>query len=159
MAVKSLRLIGDHPIWCGPVAVALIAGCSVNVAAQLYANLQNAKYRSTRFRDRLTSRSVSGVSDVETASVLSILGFDVHLVAGMAGFPVRSLDRWLTKLDSEIKVSIVIECHYLVAFEQRISDNQVQNVPACHHPYSDSTIRHAWAVRRKPIVDGTALAA
>jgi len=144
------RVRNNHPTWCGPVAIALLTGCTVNDAAQLYANVHNCCRRPANRRYRQRSTSVRGVFYGETKWVLDILGYDIFPVKNRRGKTVREFVLFSDLSITNFKILVAVPLHYVVCYRGRVSDNNEFNVPTYAHPMADEPINHAWLVKQKP---------
>jgi len=144
------RVRNNHPTWCGPVAIALLTGCTVNDAAQLYANVHNYWRRPANRRYRRRSTSIRGVFDGETKWVLDMLGFDMFRIDRRRGKTVKEFMRHLDLEIASFKVLVAVPQHYVVCYRDHVSDNHKLNVPAYLHPMADEPINGVWIVKRKP---------
>ena len=151
--MEYLRVKNQHPTWCGPVAVALLTGCSVNDAAQLYANVQNHWRRPSNRNYRMHSTSIVGVWNGETKWVLDLLGFDICHIETAQGLTVRDFVQFGDLLVANVKTLIAVPGHYVVGYRRRVSDNNKLNMEADAHPMADETIDNAWRVEQKPYGD------
>ncbi len=160
-----LRINRNHPTWCGPVAVAFLTGCTVNDAAQLFANVRNRnvgtldKYRWMH----KSSQSLSGVYPGETRDVLSLLGYEMQEIEKAKGVTVETLASrrfaWDGCYHWEDKLLVSLPKHYVVTHRYLVSDNNAQHVPACEHPYGKKVVDDAWRVFEKPFAGNFAMTA
>ena len=150
LATLHPRVRNNHPTWCGPVAIALLTGCTVNDAAQLYANVHNYWRRPANRHYRRRSTSIRGVFDGETKWVLDMLGFDMLHVERRRGKTVIEFMRHLGLELASSKVLVAIPQHYVVCYRVRVSDNNKLDVPAYLHPMANEPINDAWIVKQKP---------
>jgi hypothetical protein len=157
--MDCFRIRNEHPAWCGPVAIALLTGCTVNDAAQLYANVHNFWRRPARPQYRLNSMTLRGVFDGETKWVLDLLGYDIFSIESAQGQTVQRFIRLGGIYVANLKLLIAVPQHYVVAHRQQVSDNHKQNVPAHSHPMADEIIKRAWCVKQKPCGHSHALSA
>ena len=148
--MDRLRVRHNHPTWCGPAAVALVTGCTVNMAAQLYAYVQNARRRPIHRHSRQSSESVSGVYCSETEMVLDLFGYDIFSIENVQGHTIRQLLLNGFREADGYKILIAIKSHYFVADKMLISDNHAQNVHVAIHPDRNESVRNAWLVTKKP---------
>jgi hypothetical protein len=148
--MDHFRIKNEHPAWCGPVAIALLTGCSVNDAAQLYANVHNHWRKPARRQYLMTSTTVSGVFDGETKWVLDLLGYDIFPIELSHGVSVQKFVLVGDIYIASHKILIAVPQHYVVSYHRQISDNHRQNVPAHLHPMADKIVRHAWRIKQKP---------
>ena len=160
-----LRINRNHPTWCGPAAVAFLTGCTVNDAAQLFANVRNRnvgtldKYRWMH----KSSQSLSGVYPGETRDVLSLLGYEMQEIEKAKGVTVETLASrrfaWDGCYHWEDKLLVSLPKHYVVTHRYLVSDNNAQHVPACEHPYGKKVVDDAWRVFEKPFAGNFAMTA
>jgi hypothetical protein len=144
------KVRNKHPTWCGPVAIALLTGCTVNDAAQLYANVHNHWRRPAKHRYRKRSTSIRGVFDGETKWVLDLLGYDIFPIENRQGKTVREFMRSSDLRIISSRILVAVPRHYVVCYRGRVSDNHKFNVPAYEHPMADEFINDAWLVKQKP---------
>jgi len=154
--MSVLRIRENHPTWCGPVAVAFVTGCTVNDAAQLYANVRNRNVGALKKYGwmKKSSTSLSGVYPGETWEVLNLLGYEMEPIKKAKGITVAALlDRsavWMGWYRPDDKLMVLLPQHYVVAHRFLVSDNSAQHVPASEHPYGNRRIDDAWRVFEKP---------
>ena len=144
------RVRNKHPTWCGPVAISILTGCTVNDVAQLYANVHNHWRRPANRRYRKRSTTIRGVFDGETKWVLDMLGYDMIPVENQRGKTVNEFVRSADLLVTCSNVLVAVPLHYVVCHRGRVSDNNRFDVPAYSHPMADEPINDAWFVRIKP---------
>lgn len=147
--LKPLTKIGAHPTWCGPSALSILTGRSINHCARLIAKRRN---RYGWYNGRGTSKQVKGSSNSEVRDALAAMGFDMirtkvpringrypTLRAYMAG---RGGSEWKTPM------LINVTGHYVTALKDEISDN----FTAAHyssHPHRLKKIETMWLIRRR----------
>ena len=159
LETHSPRVRNDHPTWCGPVAISVLTGCTVNDAAQLYANIHNHWRRPAKRSYRKRSTSVRGVFDGETKWVLDLLGYDMFPVENRKAKTVREFARFDDLEIITSRILVAVPRHYVVCYRGRVSDNNKLDVPAYLHPEVDEPIDYAWFIKRKPYGDNDSMLA
>lgn len=154
--MNYLRVRYDHPTWCGPVAVALLTGCTVNEAAQQFANVKNVLTKTHFSFTRDSSKSVEGVSNRETELVLDLLGFELFDVNCANGIRVHD---FVCEFYGDFKMLIAVSHHYLVAHHTLLYDSNLQHVRPKNHPYGSKVVERAWHVQKKPFCGLLAMSA
>jgi hypothetical protein len=138
MKLKPMTKIGKHRKWCGPAALSILTGRSVNHCARVIAKRRN---RRGWYNGKGTGKQVRGTYITEVSNALGAMGFELIQVgvphgtlrAYMAG---RGGDQW--------KNAMLIEVthHWVTAHRDTVADN----TGSSH--YSE----HRW--RGKKVVDG-----
>jgi hypothetical protein len=152
MKLNALKVSGKHPKWCGPSALSIITGRTVNYCAKLCAEQANA----TRhwLRKPHTSRSIKGVYNDEMTHALHKMGFEMTgvdvpwvncraptLRAYMAG---RGGAEWKGVM------LVNVTSHYVVIQKDTVSDNHQQDKHYTEHRYRRKKIDKAWLITRRP---------
>lgn len=145
----EIKMTGTHPQWCGPTAVAMITGRTINYVARLYADVQNTSY-TRRLKRAKTSRQVSGVYPEETIVVLNKLGYVVeNLTRKYRGLTLNKYMAQQNTREMKGKVLINVTRHYVVAHMNLISDNHELARPVGAHMAYRKKIVEIYLVTRK----------
>ena len=78
MKLNKLKISGKHPKWCGPAALSIITGRTVNHCAKLIATKRN-RYKDW-YRGKGTSKQVKGCYNSEMKHALIKMGFTMERV-------------------------------------------------------------------------------
>ena len=129
MKLNRLKVSGQHPKWCGPAALSIMTGRTVNYCAKLIANERN-KHRSW-YRGRGTSKQVKGCYNSEMRATLRTMGFEMiqtaiprhhhrHQVMSInpKPFVMPTLHRYMSERGGEQWKSVMlinVTDHYVVA--------------------------------------------
>ena len=146
MKLHPTKTIGKHPLWCGPSALSIMTGRTVNYCAKLIADQRN---RHGWYRGRGSSKQVRGVSNLAMKMALQKMGYRMVNI----GVPLRCHKHQVMSVNPEPfvkptlfqymserggpdwKKTVLIECgnHYVVASHDTVADNT--QPLGCH--YSD----------------------
>lgn len=145
MKLKPLKKLNGHRAWCGPGALSILTGRSVNHCARIIAKRRNKRYW---YHGHGTSKQVRGTWFSEIRDALDDMGFSMHGVKFKRG---TTLHRYMTDRGGEQwKSAMLIEVsnHWMVAHRDTLSDNSM----TCHHSEHKqrlTRIRDGWIVRTK----------
>ncbi len=164
MKLNQLKVSGKHPKWCGPSAMSIITGRTVNYCAKLIADKRN-KHQRWRVR-HVTSKMVKGASNGEVKSALYKMGFTMdrveiprhhhrHQVMSInpEPFVMPTLHRYMRERGGEQWKAVMlvnVTDHYVVINRDTVSDNHQQDRHYTKHRWSLKKIDKAWIVKRKP---------
>jgi len=159
--LKPIKTIGKHPTWCGPSALSILTGRTINYCAKLIADERNTQ----RWRQRkVTSRMVKGSSNDEVRWALNKMGFELirvevplkhhkHQVyaVNQAAFVRPTLRAYMAERGGEqwkTPMLINVTGHYVTALKDEVSDNHSTSHYS-KHPHRLKKIEKMWIVRRK----------
>ena len=160
--LKTLKKIGKHPTWCGPSALSILTGRSVNHCARLIAKRRNKK--RGWYNGKGTSKQVKGSSNHEVKMALDAMGFEMievkvplkhhkHQVyaVNQAAFVTPTLRAYMAERGGEqwkTPMLINVTGHYVTALKDEVSDNHSTSHYS-KHPHRLKKIEKMWIVRRK----------
>jgi hypothetical protein len=160
MKLNALKVSGKHPKWCGPSALSIITGRTVNYCAKLIADDRN---ETERWRQRkVTSKMVKGASNDEVIWALQRMGFDakrveIKRVPGQGRESQRrlmpTLHRYMRERGgAEWKgvMLVNVTSHYVVIHKDTVSDNHQQDKHYTEHRWRRKKIDKAWLITRRP---------
>lgn len=146
MKLNKLKVSGKHPQWCGPSALSIITGRTVNYCAKLCADAAN----NYRFLQRPhTSRTIKGVYNSEMKIALRSMGFvmkklDVPMAPTLRAYMAeRGGPDWKTTL------LLQVGNHYVVANRDSVSDNHAEDFHYQDHPYRLKRVKKIWRIERR----------
>lgn len=163
MKLNALKVVAKHPKWCGPSAMSIITGRTVNYCAKLCANEANFGRDLRRLH---TSRTIKGVYNSEIERALGKMGFqmipvDVPLIKskkvffkpGEAQYNKPTLRAYMAgRGGAEWKGVMLVNVtgHYVVVHKDTVSDNHQQDMHYSEHKYRRKKIDRMWLIKRKP---------
>lgn len=160
MKLNKLKKSGAHPTWCGPSAMSIITGRTVNYCAKLIADDRN---RHQRWRTRyVTSKMVKGTYNDEVKRALYKMGFimdrvEIERIPGQGLESQRrlmpTLHRYMRERggpDWKAVMLVNVTNHYVVINRDIVSDNHQQDKHYTEHRWRLKKIDKAWIVKRKP---------
>jgi len=167
MKLNQLKVSGQHPKWCGPSALSIMTGRTVNHCAKLIAWERNTRIGwFSWYKGKGSSKQVKGVDNSEMKRALSKMGFIMerveiprhhhrHQVMSINPDPfvMPTLHRYMRERGgSDWKAVMLVEVtgHYLVINRDTVSDNHQQDKHYTKHRWSLKKIARAWIVKRKP---------
>lgn len=166
MKLNQIKVIGKHRKWCGPAALSIITGRSVNFCAGLIAKARNRTgYRGYNWHNgKGSSRQVKGTYDHELKYALNKMGFKMtrikipmkhhkHQVyaVNQAAFVKPTLRAYMAERGGkEWKGTMLLEVtgHYVVARRDVISDNHAQDKHYTDHPMRRKIVKDGWLIER-----------
>ena len=161
MKLKPKKTIGSHPEWCGPSALSLLTGRSVNHCARVIAKIRNE--RGCWHRGRGTSKQVKGVDDWEMKRALHRMGFSMKSVkialgykkGHVLGFPTEAptLRKYMAGRGGDEWKNAMLICvtgHYMVAHKDAVADNHHSETHYSKHPNRLKKVRAGWIVKPYP---------
>lgn len=163
MKLNTLKTSGKHPMWCGPSALSIITGRTVNYCAQLIADERNR--HSNWYKGKGTSKQVKGTYNSEIRAALKTMGFEMvqvsipmhhhrHQVMSInpAPFVMPTLHRYMRERGGEQWKGVMlinVTDHYVVAHRDQICDNRTPAHYTKHHTRGKK-IEKAWLIKRIP---------
>jgi len=162
MKLNTLKTSGKHPMWCGPSALSIITGRTVNYCAQLIADQRNSW---GWYKGKGTGKQVKGVANNEMLRAFRKMGYDMkrvkiprhhhrHQVMSInpAPFVMPTLHRYMRERGGEQWKGVMlinVTDHYVVAHRDMICDNRT---PAHYtkHRCRRQKIQKAWLITRIP---------
>ena len=162
MKLNQLKVSGKHPKWCGPSALSIITGRTVNYCAKLCAARKNR--RGWR-RGKGTSKQVKGVNDYDMKFALNKMGFDMtrveipmrchpHQVMSYnpEPFVMPTLHRYMRERGGEQWKGLMlvnVTQHYVVVHKDTVSDNHQEDKHYTEHRWRRKKIEQAWLISRR----------
>ena len=158
MKLNQLKVSGKHPKWCGPSALSIITGRTVNYCAKLIADRKN--HYGWR-RGRGTSKQVKGTSNSEMRDALDVMGFELipveiprhrlnRQVLGK-GHTMPTLHRYMRERGGDQWKGLMlvnVTSHYVVVHKDTVSDNHQQDKHYTEHRWRRKKIDRAWLISR-----------
>jgi len=160
MKLHPTKTTGKHPLWCGPSALSIMTGRTVNYCAKLVADRRN---RRGWHRGRGTSKQVKGVDNLEMRLALKKMGYrmvvvDVpklnhrHQVMSINPEPFvqPTLFQYMSARGGpNWKKTMLLEVtgHYVVVNRDTVADNRTPL--GCHYSkyrWKKMRVREAWLV-------------
>lgn len=151
--LNELKTIGKHPIWCGPSALSMLTGRSINHCAKLIAQRRNSW---GWYRGKGTSKQVKGVDNHEMFRALEAMRFTYTPVTirRTSGFRMPTLRHYMAGRGGQPwKEMMLIEVtgHYVVACRDIVSDSHQQDVHYSEHCNRLMRVKRAWIVKRSKV--------
>lgn len=162
MKLKPLKKIGNHREWCGPSALSILTGRSINHCARIIAKRRNARGRW--YDGKGTGKQVRGTWFSELRDVLQVMGFELervniprkhhqHQVMSInpKPFVVPTLRAYMAERGGdEWKNAMLLETsnHWMTARRDTVSDN-FGTYHYSEHPGRLKRVYDGWIVRTK----------
>ena len=151
MKLNQLKTSGKHPTWCGPSALSIITGRTVNYCAKLIADQRNK--HTGWYRGKGTSRQVKGAYNSELRRALTKMGFDMTQVEiPRANGRMPTLLRYMADRGGEQWKGLMlvnVTRHYVVVHKDTVSDNHQQDKHYTEHRWRRKKIDKAWLISRR----------
>jgi hypothetical protein len=160
MKLKTKTKIGQHPGWCGPSALSILSGRSINHCAKLIATERNR--RGYWYNGRGTSKQVKGTHTGELRKALAKMGMTMKEIETprnyhkhhQFGFPTETvtLRRYMAERGGEQwKSAMLLEVtdHWVVVRKDYVSDS-IQSGHYDKHWAKGKKVRAGYIVRTKP---------
>lgn len=133
--------------WCGPSALSIITGRTVDYCARLCAE----KSRTTRHwvSRQHTAQSIKGVYNSEMFFALTKMGFEYREVMGIKG---KTLNQYMAERGGEQWKGVMlinVTRHYVVVNRDIVSDNHQQDKHYTDHTMKRRKIERAWIITRR----------
>lgn len=146
MKLKTLKKLGKHPTWCGPSALSILTGRSINHCARVIAKQRNDW---GWYNGRGSSKQVRGTHTREVRKALDSMGFMMVPVKIPKGVTLRSY--MAGRGGEQFKNSMLLEVtrHWMSAHMDVVSDNHGTDHYS-KHPKRLKRMVRGWIVRTKP---------
>lgn len=161
MKLNKLKTIGKHPKWCGPSALSIITGRSVNHCAKLIAKQRN---RCGWRYGKGTGKQIRGCSNYQMRRALAAMKFSMTRIAiplkhhkhqvyavNEAAFVEPTLRAYMAgRGGPEWKATMLLEVthHFVVVNRDTVSDNHAQDKHYTEHPMRRKIVRDGWLIER-----------
>lgn len=155
MKLNALKVSGKHPTWCGPSAMAIISGRTVNHCAKLIATERNARAGwNSWYGGKGSSKQVKGAGNGEVLRGLRKMGFSMERADrdGMYGKTLRAYMAGRGGPNWKETMLVNVTDHYVVINRDTVSDNHQQDKHYTEHRWKLKKIESAWIIRRKRVV-------
>ncbi len=137
---------GKHPTWCGPTALSILTGRTINYCAKLIAKRRN---RRGWYYGKGTSKQIKGVNNHDMKLALQAMGFD--MIQHHEGFG-KTLRAYMAARGGPTWKGLMlinVTNHYVVACKDRVSDNQQHDAHYTEHRCSRKKIERMWLITRR----------
>lgn len=155
MKLNALKVSGKHPTWCGPSAMSIISGRTVNHCAKLIAGNRNRRpaWENSWYKGRGSSKQVKGCGNGEVKRGLLQMGFVMERVRepGMYRETLRSYMAGRGGPNWKGVMLVNVTDHYVVINRDTVSDNHQQDKHYTEHRWKLKRIENAWIIRRKRV--------
>ena len=146
MKLNTLKTIGKHPRWCGPSALSILTGRSINHCASLIAKERNR--RGYWRNGKGTSKQVKGTYTSEMSRALHSMKFSMNRIRLPRGKTLRAY--MAGRGGKEWKANMLLEVtnHYVAVNRDMVSDNHSQDDHYNDHPMKRKIVRDGWLIER-----------
>ncbi len=150
MKLNTLKVSGKHPKWCGPVALAVITGRTVNYCAKLIAWERNTRPTwNSWYKGKGSSKQVKGVYNGEMRRALNKMGFEMKQHHAGYGKTLRAYMAGRGGAEWKGLMLINVTSHYVVVCKDIVSDNHQQDRHYTEHRWNRKKIERMWLITRR----------